>query len=122
MKKRMVKPTKMEQQLLDLLEQKGYQIDPQSIKREDHGMQFHLVFSGEKDTFDFSASLILACINELTPWTSPEVANMTDYPEMAMQGDWSGVRDTDMSLLWRIFFRHVVNVYIYGPKAQTSKP
>ena len=55
----------------------------------------------------FSAWLVLAAIGKLTMWTTWEVAEMTDYPDMAMQGDWSGVRDTNEESLWVIFNKFV---------------
>lgn len=54
-----------------------------------------------------SAWLPLAAISELLNWTKAEVANMTDYPDMARDGDWSGVRDTEDEKLWAIFDRFI---------------
>jgi hypothetical protein len=56
----------------------------------------------------FSAWLPLAAINDLTVWPSAEIASLTDYPEMVMEGDWSGVRDSDPDKIWFIFERFVV--------------
>jgi hypothetical protein len=47
--------------------------------------------------------LLLIAIEVLLDWTKSKVANMTDYPDMAKEGDWSGVRDTDINNLWLIF-------------------
>lgn len=55
----------------------------------------------------FSAWVVLAAIRELTNWTSREVAQYTKYPDMALEGDWSGVRDSDTDQLWNIFDRFV---------------
>jgi len=55
----------------------------------------------------FSAWLPLFAIRELTPWTSEAVASLTDYPDMVMEGDWSGVRDSDPDAIWFIFERFV---------------
>lgn len=54
------------------------------------------------DGIGFSAWLVLGMISNL-PWTTKKIAEMTDYPMMAMEGDWSGVRDTDDEKLWTIF-------------------
>jgi hypothetical protein len=62
------------------------------------------------DLCKFSLWLPKAAIRSLVDWTRPEVASMTDHPEMAMEGDWSGVRDTDEEKLWEIFRIHVSKV------------
>lgn len=56
----------------------------------------------------FSAWLPLAAINDLTLWPSQEIAECTDYPYMVMEGDWSGVRDSDPETIWAIFHRFVL--------------
>ena len=56
----------------------------------------------------YSAWLPLMAIRSLVNWCSPDVAEMTDYPEMAMEGDWSGVRDTDKDKLFAIYERYVL--------------
>jgi len=53
----------------------------------------------------FSAWLPLMAIRELTKWTSMEIASVTNYPDMAIEGDWSGVRDSDEDTIWFIFER-----------------
>jgi hypothetical protein len=55
----------------------------------------------------FSAWLPLLAIRELTLWTGEAVASLTDYPNMASEGDWSGVRDSDPETIWFIFDRFV---------------
>lgn len=55
----------------------------------------------------FDAWLPLLAIRELTNWCSPDIADMTDYPCMAAEGDWSGVRDTDRTRILEIFDAHV---------------
>lgn len=62
------------------------------------------------DICKFGIWLPLGAIRELTPWTSPAIARMTDHPEMAMDGDWSGVRDTNTDKIWAIFTKHVPKV------------
>jgi hypothetical protein len=56
---------------------------------------------------NFSAWLPLFAIRELTLWPSEEIAQCTDYPEMVVEGDWSGVRDSDPEKIWAIFHRFV---------------
>jgi hypothetical protein len=55
----------------------------------------------------FGAWLPLLAIRELTEWASESVASLTDYPDMVMEGDWSGVRDSDSETIWFIFDRFV---------------
>jgi hypothetical protein len=55
------------------------------------------------------AWLPLGCIREMTKWTTPAIANMTDYPTMARHGDWSGVRDSEVETIWAIFTKHVLD-------------
>lgn len=56
----------------------------------------------------FSAWLPLMAIRELTVWPSEEIAGCTDYPDMVMEGDWSGVRDSSKDSIWGIFDRFVL--------------
>lgn len=60
------------------------------------------------DLCSFGMWLPLGAIRELVAWTESDVARMTDYPEMAMEGDWSGVRDSSADKIWAIFNEHVV--------------
>ena len=55
----------------------------------------------------FSAWLPLMAIRELTLWPSEAIASLTDHPDMVMEGDWSGVRDSDPDTIWFIFERFV---------------
>lgn len=55
----------------------------------------------------FSAWLPLLAIRELTEWPSQEIALCTNYPDMVMEGDWSGVRDSDPENIWFIFERFI---------------
>lgn len=57
--------------------------------------------------YRFSAWLPLLAIRERINWCAPEVARMTDHPEMTQAGDWSGVRDTDRERILEIFEAHV---------------
>lgn len=79
--------------------------------------QFDLIIKGKRDIVDrlsafmgvtgglpqFSAWMVLSAIDDLTEWSKPLIADMTDYPEMARDGDWSAVRDTNEDKLWQIF-------------------
>ena len=56
----------------------------------------------------FIANLMCSALHSCCDWTSPQVADMTDCPDMAMDGDWSAVRDTNDDAKWRIFAAHVV--------------
>lgn len=69
-----------------------------------------LDISGKSGSIRFEAWLPLSAISELTDWTSPKIANKTDYPGMARSGDWSGVRDTNRETIFDIFdeeFGHI---------------
>lgn len=56
----------------------------------------------------FSAWLPLMAIRELTQWPSESIASLTDYPDMVMEGDWSGLRDSSVEAIWGIFDRFVL--------------
>lgn len=56
-----------------------------------------------------SAWLPLLAIRTRVAWNSKPVAKMTDYPEMAMEGDWSGVRDSSTEAIWKIFDTFVLS-------------
>lgn len=56
----------------------------------------------------FSAWLPLMAIRELTQWPSESIASLTDHPDMVMEGDWSGVRDSNEDSIWFIFDRFVL--------------
>jgi len=61
-------------------------------------------YNGAKATeVAFSAWLPLQIIKSFGQWTKPEIANMTDYPQMALTGDWSAVRDSDERIIWKIY-------------------
>jgi hypothetical protein len=70
--------------------------------------EFDLLIEGTHTQFSdkgcrFSARLPLAALHSSCDWCSPQVASMTDYPDMAMDGDWSAVRDTNEATQWRMF-------------------
>jgi len=68
--------------------------------------EFDLHFKGHK----VSGWLPLGFIRQLVPWTSFDVAFMTDYPEMAAEGDWSGVRDSSEEKIWAIFNKYAPEI------------
>ncbi len=50
---------------------------------------------------------------------------MTDYPDMARSGDWSGVRDSSEAAIWRIFRRFVTPLVVgrgYAVREFTRNP
>ena len=69
--------------------------------------EFDILVDGIKKDFKFSGWLPLMAINELLFWTRPEIAQMTDHPEMTRAGDWSGVRDSSKTKQWAIFYKYV---------------
>lgn len=97
--------TKAEVLLLEKLKKKGYRfgkIERQSDKPFDlrlEGTRVDLGFD-----YAFSAWLPLLAIRELTLWTSYEVARFSRcYADMAMSGDWSGIRDAEPEEIWEMF-------------------
>ena len=62
-------------------------------------------YSGENYTI--SAWLPLASIHAFVTWPSKQVAKLSDYPDMVMAGDWSGIRDSSEDKIWNIF-----NLYV----------
>lgn len=100
--------TKNEIDLLTKLANKEGWEDYTVSRKSEREYDLHIEGKSKKG-YSFSAWLVLAAIRELTMWTSPAVAEMTDYPNMAFEGDWSGVRDTNEESLWAIFNKFVVN-------------
>lgn len=105
--------TPNEQRLVDRLTKECY-FEDLSVERESN-REYDIVLKGRYGKnarymagCAFSAWLPLLAIKELTVWPSEEIANLTDYPDMAMAGDWSGVRDTDRDRIWYIFYRFVL--------------
>jgi len=88
-----------------------YQIDKLDVNSDvvgDISLEGIQTYGNKGDTVRFSAWLPLLAIRELTNWCSWEIAEMTDYPDMAHDGDWSGVRDTDRESILAIFNAHVL--------------
>jgi hypothetical protein len=100
----------VEKKLIKMYEQKiGAKID-KIVRRSNKAYDLNLEYVADHNGYKVNtrAWLVLGAIADLTDWTSPEVAIMTDYPAMAAQGDWSGVRDTDAVRLWNIFIKFVL--------------
>jgi hypothetical protein len=57
----------------------------------------------QRFSYSMGGWLPLGFIRECTVWTSRRIASLTDYPEMAAEGDWSGVRDSSTEAIWNIF-------------------
>lgn len=77
-----------------------------SVERKS-AREYDLSFSGNRrDGTAFSAWLPLHHIANNVLWMSREVASMTDYPEMVLKGDWSGVRDSSEEKIWQIFEKY----------------
>lgn len=55
----------------------------------------------------YSAWLPLGAIRQIN-WTNSTVARLSDLPEMVLQGDWSGIRDSSDAAIWNIFERFVL--------------
>jgi hypothetical protein len=100
--------TKNEIDLVTKLASKEGWVEYTVSRKSDREYDLHIEGKSQRMGCGFSAWLVLAAIRELTMWTSPAVAEMTDYPNMAFEGDWSGVRDTNEDSLWMIFNKFVV--------------
>ena len=101
--------TKNEIELVSKLANRQVWVDYTVSRKSDREYDRHIEGNSKRMGGSFSAWLVLAAIRELTMWTSWNVTEMTDYPDMAMEGDWSGVRDTNEESLWAIFNKFVVN-------------
>jgi hypothetical protein len=64
----------------------------------DIGIEGHKAGDGG---YKFSAWLPLAAIHDLPPLKYAKAVEMSDYPYM--EGDWSGIRDSEPETIWRIF-------------------
>jgi hypothetical protein len=86
--------------------------------------EFDFEISGQARTGrgSFAGWVPLMGIHRLTTWTSPKIARMTDYPQMVLEGDWSGVRDSDEGNIWSIFNRYVVGPrFPHSPEFRTNE-
>jgi len=82
-----------------------------SIERKSN-RDFDVKIECTSDLCTFGMWLPLGAIRSLTVWADPKIANMTDHPEMAMEGDWSGVRDSSADAIWAIFTQHIEKVQL----------
>jgi len=90
--------------IAEALKWEDYKVSRRSEKEYDlsiEGRSNHAYLGG----VNFSAWLPLLAIRELTLWTSPQIASLTNYPSMCEEGDWSGMRDSDPENIWEIFHR-----------------
>lgn len=116
----------IEMELIDLIKVKDLWVEDSLIVERLSSQPFALRISGKKsytkqlNTYDFSCSLILASIATLLDWSSPEIAKLTDHPELARQGDWSGVRDSDDDKIYYIFQQHVIPL-LSKPRTYTQE-
>jgi hypothetical protein len=100
--------TTSEKNLIEILAKKDGWVDYAVSRKSEREFDLEIEGTSTKMGWKFRAWLVLAAIRELTMWTSPSISDLTDYPNMAYEGDWSGVRDTNEDSLWFIFHQHVV--------------
>lgn len=105
--------TTNEQKLLDRLTRRCFLEELKVERRSDREYDLHMEGRFGKDYpymggVLFSAWLPLMAIRELTEWTSHRIASCTDYPDMVVDGDWSGVRDSDPETIWSVFNKFVI--------------
>lgn len=102
--------TSKEKQLVEVLSKKKGWENVQVTRRSDR--EFDLGLNGKSgNNTTFSAWLPLASIGALTEWTTKEVAQHTNYPDMCMEGDWSGMRDSDNENIWFVFENFVAKSF-----------
>lgn len=101
--------TENESKLVDRLSKKKGWVNVQVTRKTDREFDLHISGFSTEMKCDFSAWLPLASISAFTEWTSKKVAQHTNYPEMCMAGDWSGVRDSDNENIWFIFNNFIAN-------------
>jgi hypothetical protein len=122
-----VKLSEIESELIEMVRNQDLWVkDSLTIERLS-SQPFALRISGKKSytkpsetTYDFSCSLILASIASLLRWSSPAIASLTDHPDLARQGDWSGVRDSDDDKIYYIFQQHVIPL-LSKPRVYTQE-
>jgi hypothetical protein len=64
---------------------------------------FHFEGHNTEQDINVVAWFPLWAVKHATDWTSKEVANMSSNPKIAMEGDWSALRDEDEEIIWKIF-------------------
>lgn len=88
---------------------RGYQehtLPKQEVTIIENGTSKKVTLGGSPTRTNFSGWLVLQYIHDVLDWCSPEIACMTDYANMAFDGDWSGVRDTDREKLYAIYDKY----------------
>ena len=98
---------------------------PDLVKRRSSS-EFDLEISGthhvpDKKPYGFSAWLPLTAIRRLVTWNCSPIAELTDYPEMALASDWSAVRDSSDEKIWTIFYGFVFSS-LAGREVEPPKP
>jgi hypothetical protein len=79
----------------------------QDVKATYGDEEFDVQIEGVRpDGMKFNAQLRLGAIHQLLDWAS--IAWETSYPEMVLEGDWSGIRDSDPERIRAIFQRHII--------------
>ena len=76
-------------------------------RRSDREYDLGIVYDDPEYGWECRGWLPLAAIAHFVAWTDKAVAQMTDYPEMVVAGDWSGIRDSSRESIWAIFERFV---------------
>ena len=110
--------------VLGLLEESGKEII--GVKRRSdrtYDLELEGTFKSDlsEHRFQFSAWLPLALIREFVAWPLPRVAELTKYPEMVREGDWSGVRDSEPEDIFRILALAVDGYLPLDPRAVAEK-
>ena len=108
-------------QIVDLLDGDYKVTDVEALSDNEYDLSIegtHKLYGSE---MSYSAWLPKLAISGLVDWSSPEVASMTDYPEMAFDGDWSAVRDSSEEAIWAIFNEHVMPILDEIRKTRKTK-
>ncbi len=106
-----VKLTPTEKKAIARIEAQGTKVED-VYRRSPREFDLHLEGTEQSAHFKdmepirFSSWLPLHAIREFLLWTHPEIACMTDYANMAHEGDWSGIRDSSPEAIWEIFERY----------------
>ena len=87
--------TKNEKKLINILTKRDGWLNIKVERKSNR--EYDLKIKGEDILTLFEAWLPLSTIRSVD-W--PKYANMSSYPEMVSQGDWSGIRDSDTGNIW----------------------
>ena len=91
-----------------ILAREGYDLTTMTVTRRSDRLGDVSLQASRSSGVHLAAWLPLLAIRNLTLWTLPTIADMTDYPEMAVGGDWSAVRDSTREKIWLIFEKFVM--------------